>query len=239
MNFNNCGRSLRPFQAYKNHTHRTWEIIYQTMGKTRAVAGDKEFEMAVGDVIVIPPETVHRTESDAYITDMWISIEKCEFPTFPFMVKDTDGNIRMLFEMLFQIHNEKSKGFENFLERLVELICLYVKKASTEEDAPEIIGIVKEKLKENVQNSNFDVTTYVSSLGYNQDYFRRLFKKHTSLSPIVYLNNLRMEKAKELLFMNPFFSISELSTLCGYKDSLYFSACFKQYTGLSPTKYKK
>ena len=100
-------------------------------------------------------------------------------------------------------------------------------------------NILKEKLKENVQNSNFDVTAYVSSLGYNQDYFRRLFKKHTSLSPNVYLNNLRMEKAKELLFINPFFNISELSKLCGYKDSLYFSSCFKQYTGLSPTKYKK
>ena len=239
MNFNHCGKSSKPFFLYKNHSHNAWEIIYQTMGKTHAFAGDKEFEMSVGDVLVVPPGTVHRTESDMLITDMWISFEKCEFPTFPFSVRDTDGNIRKLFELLFQICDEQPKGIENFTERIAELICLYVKKASVEKDVPEIIGKVKEKLKENMQNGDFDVTAYITSLGYNQDYFRRLFKKYTSYSPNVYLNNLRMEKAKELLFMNQFFSISEVSALCGFRDSLYFSSCFKQYTGMSPTQYKK
>ncbi len=239
MNFSHCSRASKPFYACKNHSHNAWEIIYQTMGKTRAVAGDKEFEMSEGDVLVIPPGTVHRTESDTYITDMWISFEKYEFPTFPFMVKDTDGNIRKLFEMLFEIYDEQSKGVESFTERLTELICLYVKKANVAEDVAEIIGIVKDKLKENISNSDFDVTAYILSLGYNQDYFRRLFKKYTSVSPSVYLNNLRMEKAKELIFINPFFSILEISSLCGFKDSLYFSSCFKQYAGVSPSQYKK
>lgn len=239
MNFCNCGRSSKPFYSYKNHSHKTWEIIYQTMGKTHAVAGDSEFEMSVGDIIVIPPGTVHRTESDSYITDMWISFEKFEFSTFPFMISDTDGNIRSLFEMLFNICDEQSKMREIFTDKIVELICLYVKKASTEKDMPEIINETRNILKENIENYDFDVTSYISSLGYNSDYFRRLFKKYTSVSPVVYLNNLRMERAKELLFANPFFSISEVANLCGFKDSLYFSTSFKQYTGVSPSKYKK
>ncbi len=239
MNFSHCSRALKPFYACKNHSHNAWEIIYQTMGKTRAFAGDNVFEMSEGDVIVIPPGTVHRTESDTYITDMWISFKKYEFPTFPFLVKDTDGNIRNLFNMLFKICDEKPKGFESFAEKFTELICLYVKKASAEEDVPSIIGVIKNKLKENIENSDFMVTEYIVSLGYNPDYFRRLFKKYTSFSPSVYLNNLRMERAKELLFANPFFSISEIANLCGFKDSLYFSTSFKRYTGVTPSRYKK
>lgn len=239
MNFRQCGRSTKPFIKCREHSHSVWEIIYQTMGNTRAIADGKVFEMAEGDIIVIPPETVHNTESDTYITDMWLSFEKYEFPTFPFLVKDTDGNIRNLFNMLFKICDEKPKGFESFAERFTELICLYVKKASAEEGVPSIIGVIKNKLKENIANSDFMVTEYIVSLGYNPDYFRRLFKKYTSLSPSVYLNNLRMERAKELLFANPFFSISEIANLCGFKDSLYFSTSFKRYTGVTPSRYKK
>ncbi len=239
MNFKACGRSIKPFIKCSDHCHSAWEIIYQTMGNTCAVAGGKVFEMVERDLIVIPPGTVHRTESDTYIKDMWISFEKYEFPTFPFLVKDADGSIRKLFEMLFEICDEKPKGFESFAERFGELICLYVKKATTEEDVPQSIGIVKNKLKENIKNSDFMVTEYIVSLGYNPDYFRRLFKKYTSFSPSVYFNNLRMERAKELLFANPFFSISEIASLCGFKDSLYFSSNFKQYTGVSPSQYKK
>lgn len=239
MNFRHCAKSIKPFIKCSDHCHNAWEIIYQTMGKTRAFAGNKEFVMNEGDLIVIPPGTVHRTESDSYITDMWISFEKYEFPTFPFLVKDSDGNIRKLFEMLFKISSEQISGQESFCEKLTELICLYVKKASNEKDIPEIIGTVKAKLKENIENSDFNVTQYIVSLGYNPDYFRRLFKKYTSVSPTVYLNNLRMERAKELLFANPFFCISQIATMCGFNDSLYFSTAFKQYTGVSPTQYKK
>lgn len=239
MKFLHCGRSTNPFFSCKLHSHKSWEIIYQTMGKTHAVVENSEFEMSVGDIIIIPPDKAHKTESDTYITDMWIHIESYEFPTFPFVVTDTDGNIRKLFEMLFCIYDEQFTGVESFADKLSELICLYIKKASAQKDIPHVIGAVKSTLKENIGNSDFDVTAYISSLGYNTDYFRRLFKKYTALSPSVYLNNLRMEAAKERLFASPFLTVAEVSTLCGFKDSLYFSACFKQYTGMSPSQYKK
>ena len=140
MNFRQCGRSKQPFIKCKEHCHSVWEIIYQTMGNTRAIADGKVFEMAEGDIIVIPPGTAHSTESNAYITDMWISFEKYEFPTIPFVVKDTDGSIRVLFEMLFNINSEKLNGYAVFEEKLAELICLYVKKASNEKNIPEIIS---------------------------------------------------------------------------------------------------
>lgn len=64
-------------------------------------------------------------------------------------------------------------------------------------------------------------------------YFSRQFKEATGTPPISYLNNLRIEKAKEFLLTESL-SISEVSTLVGYKDPLYFSRLFKKITGSSP-----
>ncbi len=239
MDFRHCSKATKPFRACKSHAHNFWEMIYQCSGKTRAKAGDSEFDMAEGDILVVPPNTFHISESDEYITDMWISFEKYDFPPFPFVVKDENGDIKKLFEVIYNISKEDKNGQEYITQNLFEVICLFVKKAYNEKDTPDIIGIVKRKLEENVDNSEFDVTGYIVSLGYNPDYFRRMFKSYTAFSPFVYLNNLRMKKAEKLLLANPFFSISEIASLCGFEDSLYFSTCFKKYTGISPSQYKK
>lgn len=65
------------------------------------------------------------------------------------------------------------------------------------------------------------------------DYFSHRFKQVTGVSPIQFLNNLRIERAKELLLAEHL-SVSEVAELVGYKDPLYFSKAFKKATGMSP-----
>lgn len=70
------------------------------------------------------------------------------------------------------------------------------------------------------------------------DYLAHLFKEVTNLSPIRYLNQLRVEKAEELLAVTDL-QIQEIATLVGYPDSLYFSRTFKKLTGQAPLTYRK
>jgi AraC-like DNA-binding protein len=94
-------------------------------------------------------------------------------------------------------------------------------------------------LKENLENADFKLTDALKKYGYNPDYLRRSFKKHTSLSPLSYLNSLRIEKAKELLVFEHFLSVDQVAARCGFNDSFYFSTAFKRHVGESPLKYKK
>lgn len=66
----------------------------------------------------------------------------------------------------------------------------------------------------------------------------RAFKKQVRTSPIDYLIQLRMSKAKQLLLSTDF-TLKEIAESVGYTDSYYFSRIFKKYEGVSPTSFKE
>ncbi|WP_431087569.1 ABC transporter substrate-binding protein [Paenibacillus sp. 8b26] len=65
----------------------------------------------------------------------------------------------------------------------------------------------------------------------------RLFKKQTNCSPIMYLIQLRMDKAKELLRKTDA-TLQDIAASVGYPDVYFFSRAFKKYTGVSPVHYR-
>ncbi len=69
-------------------------------------------------------------------------------------------------------------------------------------------------------------------------YISKLFKEETGDSPINYLIQLRLEKAKEILLNNENISIQDIAKTVGYDDAYYFSKLFKKYYGVSPSNYK-
>jgi len=69
-------------------------------------------------------------------------------------------------------------------------------------------------------------------------YFSEQFKQRTGQSFNDYLNNLRIEKAKELLLI-PELKITEVGELVGYHNSSYFIKVFKLKTGLTPNDFRR
>lgn len=70
-------------------------------------------------------------------------------------------------------------------------------------------------------------------------YLCRKFKEIYQVSPIQYLINLRMMKARELLTTQNNLTVKRISQECGYTDVSYFCSEFKRYFGLSPSEYQK
>jgi two-component system response regulator YesN len=68
-------------------------------------------------------------------------------------------------------------------------------------------------------------------------YLSTLFKREVGMSPVKYITNARIEKAKQLL-LNPELKIHEISLMVGYQDAKYFSHIFKDKTGLLPCDYR-
>ena len=70
----------------------------------------------------------------------------------------------------------------------------------------------------------------------SETYLRRLFYSLVGTQPIKYINDLKIERAKELLRSGRY-SVQKTAEACGYSDLALFSSEFKKSVGLSPTAY--
>jgi len=75
-------------------------------------------------------------------------------------------------------------------------------------------------------------------LGLSPRHFIRRFKEATGLSPLDYLQRLRVGAARRLLEERQV-GVQEVSSAVGYDDAAFFRDVFKRHTGLSPAAYRK
>lgn len=68
-------------------------------------------------------------------------------------------------------------------------------------------------------------------------HFSRAFRKTTGQSPIQYLMQRRLERAKELLAL-PNIPLVEVGLLSGFKNQSHFSTLFRKYTHLTPRNWR-
>ncbi len=72
----------------------------------------------------------------------------------------------------------------------------------------------------------------------NKDYLSRAFKKHTGIGMAKYLNNIRIQKAKELLSSTDL-TVMEIADRVGYFDAKYFARQFKLACSMTPAQYRQ
>ena len=67
----------------------------------------------------------------------------------------------------------------------------------------------------------------------------RYFKNELNTTPIAYINNLKVSRAKEYLQRHPEIPINEVCAELGFDDPLYFSRLFSKIYGEAPSKFRQ
>ena len=100
----------------------------------------------------------------------------------------------------------------------------------------EMIEMVLNKIETNMAEA-FDFHAIAASQNISSSYFRTLFKDYTGLSPVDYLNRVRILRAMELLQTKQY-SVVEVLEMVGIYDANYFSRLFKKIIGYPPRHLK-
>jgi len=79
-----------------------------------------------------------------------------------------------------------------------------------------------------------DIANHVSM---DAGYFSKIFKNHMNSTPHQYLNNRRIEYAKELLWTTAL-PIESISQNCGFENATSFYRAFKRVTGYTPGRFR-
>lgn len=92
-------------------------------------------------------------------------------------------------------------------------------------------------MDENIENFNLNIELLASGLNMSRTVFFNKLKSLTGYSPIEFVREVRMERAAEYLH-ETLLSVSEISYKVGVEDPRYFSRCFKQKFGTTPSEYR-
>lgn len=100
-----------------------------------------------------------------------------------------------------------------------------------------LIDKAKQFIETQYCDNELSVEKLCSYLGLSATYFSTIFKRETGMSFVVYLTQIRMEKALQLLNTTEE-KAYVISELVGYTEPNYFSYVFKKQYGISPSKYR-
>ena len=76
-----------------------------------------------------------------------------------------------------------------------------------------------------------------AALRYSDAYFCKLFKQCFKVNFSAYLNEYRVNKARQLI-LDPRLSLKDIGAAVGYSDANYFTRVFKRLTGQTPSEYR-
>lgn len=99
------------------------------------------------------------------------------------------------------------------------------------------IAFLKKQMLSNLQHSP-TVKQMAHSINLSEPHLQQLFRREIGMSPIQYLRNLRLEKARELLDES-FMHVKEIGFAVGVSDQSHFVRNFKAKYGATPAEYRK
>ena len=90
-------------------------------------------------------------------------------------------------------------------------------------------------INEHISEEEFSIEEFGKDVGMSRSQMHRKLKALTGKSTSLYLRTVRLAKAKELIEQKRS-SISEISYQVGFSSPAYFSRCFKEEFGFSPSE---
>jgi signal transduction histidine kinase/DNA-binding response OmpR family regulator len=162
-------------------------------------------------------------DNNTYIKSLEVGADL--FLTKPFNLKVLKQSIKgLLFnrEKLRYYYTNNTNKIENDGLSLIE---------------KEFLNKINLILENNLDESSFSVEELASKLNISRVQLYRKVKAVLGIGVGDYINNFRLEKAKELLISTSM-NISEIAYSCGFASPNYFSTIFKSKYGLSPKDFR-
>ncbi len=244
-------------KSFPPHKHYKDEMYICFSGSATDITEEKQKNVSIGDVYVRRKGVIH-AQSD--IKDFFCCVfqfdreellkrskemglyNKESFATL-FLSED---NLNGIFidtkavkhaEIISDlIKEEKDLSIRDILFlNLLTVICSREKKSDAEpcQSIKEVVRFLEH---------NYDKPLSLEILSeqshYSRRHFTRLFRKMYGVSPMEYLNCIRIKNASDLLVKSDM-NIIEISRLCGFEDNNLFSRHFKAFYKMSPTEYRQ
>ena len=133
------------------------------------------------------------------------------------------------------IDNEQTQAFHTSVHSFVELLT---EKLSNNQNAKNktVSPLVEEHIKNFYHSFELNLSSIAEALNLHPTYLSQRFRIETGYGILDYINDYRLEKAKELNKTNNTLSLDQISTMVGYSSTKTFTRICKKKFGMIPSK---
>ncbi|MFK7935883.1 MAG: ATP-binding protein, partial [Saprospiraceae bacterium] len=182
-------------------------------------------------------ETLKNDERTNHIPIILLTAKATKMSKIEGLKKGADAYLMKPFEQ-----EELFVRIEQMLQTRRQLQEKYTTAAQiTNPKTAEAIFIEKVQncLQAHYQNSEFTIPEWANLLQLSRQQFYRKLKALTNQTPVAYLRDYRLERAKELLLSGSNLNVSEVAYEVGFDNPSYFSRVFAAAYGKTPNQMNK
>lgn len=243
------------------HSHPFYELVFFEYGLLNHQWEGKRSILSRGDLFCISPGDVHQ-----YTRSKDAKLYNCLFfpDAIPSGIEGLPGvkellsdqvRVRMhvpvamqqelkgILQRMIRELEHKASGYNEALSMLLGLLLVFAGRLYANFQVQETSYAPAGKLREALAylEDNFAQQLKIEDVaqdhGLSPDQFSRLTRQLVGISPLQYLQNIRLSQAMELL-LDENLQIAEIAFQVGFEDPNYFSRIFRRSTGQSPTQFR-
>lgn len=250
-----------PTAVCSNRISGDFELIYMIGGKSLITITENEYECTAGDVVLIPPFTLHKIQTSPFAPhdNYWIHFDVNPFYRQAHFTNSliANGMHRMtmqtkellpLYHSLDQETQNKGPGNMVYCNLLLEQIIINLLRNGNTEASEAHVNLHLDKDAETkiitcsmgfIQNNIMEPITIASlclHLHISESTLFRAFSNKLHGSPNYFILMCKIKKAEQLM-KSTAYSFKEISQMLAFSSPYYFSTVFKRFYKMPPREY--
>lgn len=228
-----------PAWNFSRHNHPYIELMYFFEGKGNLEVSGTQMSISLFDTVVYPARWEHQedmiSEKKREIICLWVDLPELQLKE-SIQLQDRDNIFSQIFRIIY-LEAKREVPEPLLLEYKMKLLLTLILRNNSEDRGD------KDVLANALQyiHTHFAQKITLEQLAdlehISKSYLSRRFKKHTGMTVITYINQLRIQTAKQLL-INSTESVKEIAYQVGFESTKYFFSTFKALVGESPSSFR-
>ena len=254
------GKGIRTEPVQTMHHHHSYEIYCLISGQREYFIGDRTFTVSAGDLVLIPPKVMHRTDGEGglrflvHFTDTFLQRFFTSSVLTPLLgslptvfradAKEQDRILSILNTMLTEYNRSVQEQvplndllISGYLYHILFTMAHTNNDDTFQSKSDDRISQIIQYINENY-NHITDIEQIAERFFISKYHLCRYFRKNLGISLVTYLNTIKIREACSMI-KNGCSNMTEVAILCGFNSSSYFCKVFKKEKGISPTEFRK